>query len=686
MRSPHPSTFPTLLRTRIAPLLLWLATLGGIATLYMHVNESRTVVGFAYGVEYEVAPLEPAVVATVAVEVGQEVVAGQVLAILDGTAIERELAVLEAERSRAEAEVAAARVAAQRDALDRRRELSADAGRIERDLSRARADGRTASAALRAKKTELKRLQALVDDGLSAERGGIAELTAEIATLDARAEGSRAAASILASQLEQARSPLEGLDDAAIGAVIGPIERKLDVIDSRLASRRAERADLVLRAPSDGRVANVRLHAGAVAGPGNPVVSLIGDGGGRVIACVSEDEALAVRVGDAARLVARGGVKQEMRGHVVGLGPLVDRLPSRCRPNIRSRAWGRDVVLLVDDPVELLPGQALDIQLQPAKEPAGAIAASVAPAPGTPQTMRIPGQIASRSRFEPSALVWVPRLVRYVVVSDDTGLKGTNTEHAPWLFTMDAKGRVDRLPLPIIGLDEVSDLEALAVGPSDVLYAMSAQSTSKKGKRPARRERFLRLVPEGTGYRVDGSVLLAPLLESLEPSALAELGISDLDQLEIEGMTAHEGGLLLGLKSPLDADGNAIIWRMERPDRLFAEDSLEHAGLTRWGHVDLEVGPEDDRRDGGISELLALPNGGLLIAATVSDPAADEASGALYWAQAPEGGAVSTVRVRDFDGLKPEGLSLAPTPGRLMVVFDRGADVPMFTELPWPSP
>ena len=76
----------------------------------------------------------------------------------------------------------------------------------------------------------------------------------------------------------------------------------------------------------------------------------------------------------------------------------------------------------------------------------------------------------------------------------------------------------------------------------------------------------------------------------------------------------------------------------------------------------------------------------LLMAATaaVGDPETE--SSGLWWSGAPAPGQLNADRVHAFDGLKAEGLALSPTPGRLIVAFDTGAQVPLWTELSWPTP
>jgi hypothetical protein len=270
------------------------------------------------------------------------------------------------------------------------------------------------------------------------------------------------------------------------------------------------------------------------------------------------------------------------------------------------------------------------------------------------------------------------------MVSDDTGYKRSNN-HAPWLFTMDVDGRLDPDPLKIQGLESVNDLESITALENGLIYVLSSQSFSRKGKRKKNRQIFARLVVEGTGFRLDGVVHLADLLEGVSDEFRAGLGLKDTSMLDIEGMTTRNGSILIGLKAPLDANGRAIIWKMDFPERLFETGELQNCGLSLWTSVKLEVKADGVRVPGGISELLALPDGTMIIGATASGINARTQDGAVYFSKSPTDGTTYARRVNEFGGLKPEGLALSPHPGRFAIVFDRGSDDPSWLELPWPS-
>lgn len=675
------------LRTRFGPWLVFAVSVALALVVWRDLRLGTTVIGFAHGDEYAVGPVEPARVTAVAVEVGQSVRQGQLIATLDTSALDRELDILRAERARAEAELAAARVESERDAAAARRGLEVDLADAERRLAESRSALASATAELRSQEAERKRQSALVDARL-AVHGALGELDARIARLRAEADGARRSVALLEADVAAANRRFETERGDTVAIVTSPRAREVEVYDSRIRELLDRRDALTLRAPADGQVASVSLRPGSVAGPMTPIATLVAPGAGVVIACVSETVALDVRVGDGVTAWVRHEGAQPLRGRVVGLGPIVDEVPTRCRPNLTDRVWGRDVVVLLDDPLQLIPGQALDLRLDGPREPTGgAVASSPRPQEGEPRPLLVPTALSARTRLEPSGAVWVAALSRYIVASDDTGLADT-TEHRPWLFAVTSDGRVDPDPVAIGGVEEVNDLESLAAGRSGALYALSSQSHSKRGKRSAARRQFLAITPDAGGWQVTGSVLLSDLLDAMSASEREALGIPDTTALEIEGMTAVDGALLLGLKSPLDSENRALIWRIAHPERLFEDGSLARAGLTLHARLRLSADADGQPVPAGISELLRLPDGTLLVAGTPSTGDAKVETGALWWVGLPEiepGAEAATHFVKSWPGLRPEGLSLAPAPGRVAVFFDTGGQAPVWTEIPWPA-
>lgn len=698
------------LRGRVLPWTIWLGTMAAVAALWPRLYDGA-VRGFAEGVVYQVAAPQAGAVATVRVGLGQRVRAGDVLATLDARELAAELEILAAERRRVEAELIA--VAAETDTRvdETTRDIEATIGAAERALALARADRAVRADELAAMGAQASVLAELVESRM-ADRRELDTLAVQYAPRKRELKTDAALIAQLAEQASTARARRGDIPADAARQATDPLRAELAVLGHREQLLALRHDALTLRAPADGEVTALHLRPGEVVAAGAPVLSLGGSGSHRdptavrVLVCLGELQAAEVTPGDAAVLHPTGPGGLAIPAHVTHLAPHVGELPLRCRRDPQAPEWGRAAYVALDDRSPLLPGQSFSVvfagrpsphvdppgppesfeSTEPA-EPSGpppAPGERVAAAPAVPAEITVPGDLLARTRFEPSALVWAPRLDRFVVVSDDTGRAGRD-EHLPWLFTMDAHGRVDPEPLVLAGVDRLSDLESIAAAPDGGLYVLASQSHSRKGKSPPARQRFVHVALDADGARATAAVRLAGLLEHAGDEVWAGLGLTGTAELEIEGMTATaDGGLLLGLKAPLGPQGEALIWHLRRPDALLATGTLDAGELTLWGRIPLAVTADGESTDGGISELLELADGSLLVAATASRGEPDRQDGAIVHA-AGRGGLADPRPVRVFPGLKPEGLARNASGTGVVVVFDASADVPRWMEQPWPD-
>jgi len=672
-----------MLLTQAMPLCIWIAAVGTALYLWSEVGSKAPILGFAHGVEHKVAPTADGRVANLAVDIGYDVSPGQIVATLDPRDVDAKIRIQQAQLGRLEAELRAVEARSQQQTLSTARgfEQAGDSAKVA--LAKAQGDLQVKAAELDALTARRKELSNLLSRGLVINRE-LAALDLRHAGLTREVKATRKLVALLAAQLDSTRTRQKALPGNSTVLAVAPLQEEKKVVLGRLTRLRAQRKALVLRAPSSGRISAILKRHGEVVRAGEAVVTVVSKATSRVVACVYEKQAMAMRVGRKVTLYARGWSNKTYRGHVVGVGPIVDKVPARCRPEPRQLAWGRDMFIELDEPGELVPGLAFNVSLE--KEVTFINTATAAPAetpPGQPSLMTVPSKLMVASRFEPSGLIWAPRLGRYVMVSDDTGHKGMN-DHAPWLFTMSKSGAVDDKPLVVQGARKFNDLESVASGVDDALYLLASQSHSKKGNRKASRQIFARLQPAGRGYRLDASVALAQLLDQADESTLASLGLSDTSELDIEGMTSFDRGLLIGLKAPLSKDGRAIIWRMKEPDRLLASGKLADAGLSLWAEVALRVKADGREVAGGIAELLSLPDGTVVVASTASGINPSSQDGSLWHVRRSSAGSVGAQRFVVFAGRKPEGLALSPNPGQLTVGFDAGQATPAWVEIPWP--
>ncbi|HWU89319.1 MAG TPA: HlyD family efflux transporter periplasmic adaptor subunit [Kofleriaceae bacterium] len=451
----------------------------------------------------------------------------------------------------------------------------------------------------------------------------------------------------------------------------GGDDEALRLVDRRLELLAEKRDALRLKAPADGRIESIDARTGDAVGPETTIASLVAGDPRRVVACVPEARAGEVAIGSTAEVTSLVGGAQ-LHGVVESITPAVAELPPRCQPVVaKPPQVGRIAIVALDGSASLLPGQSELIAFGPPAATLPAAARSEVPA-AAPIAIDVPPALAAISRVEASGLVWIPSRDRYLVVSDETG---TGDRHPPWLFEMSARGVLDPEPLVVENVSMLDDIESIADDGKGGLWLLASQSRSEKGKRPPARELLAHLVPEGAGYRADRQVQLASSLAA--SGVAARLGV-DLDRLDIEGMAYRAGALYLGLKAPLDAQGRATIWKIAAPDKLLDGDAAG-AGIAVWSTVALPVTVDGKPVPGGIADLVFVSDTTLAVGATA--PGAHHQDGAVY--VIANGRAT---RLQSFRDLKPEGVALSATAGQLVIVFDRGRDVPLWTELALPQP
>jgi multidrug resistance efflux pump len=333
-------TISSLPAARAAAALLMVGTIGG-SVLLLTRAELRSSPAFVDEDRREVGTTERGRLARLLVDVGDQVREGDVIARLDTSLIDAEIAAAEAEASALANRARARAHAAGRAATELR-------GRADEVEEAARA-ARSKAAALR---VAVEEVAAQVGRGLA---GGeeLPGLRAEIATAEAEARSLEASASMLRAAQVGDGPGLLTPDEAA--------QAELDLVQRRVEALRARRDLHELRATVDGRVAVVQRRQGDALEPGDGVVEVVAGRASRAIACVDARYAAGLRVDQAARLrPVPGG--QPIDARVVSIGVAFEEADPRCRLGLYQPAWVLPVVLTAAAGEALLPGAPLEVQ------------------------------------------------------------------------------------------------------------------------------------------------------------------------------------------------------------------------------------------------------------------------------------------------------------------------------------
>jgi hypothetical protein len=292
-----------------------------------------------------------------------------------------------------------------------------------------------------------------------------------------------------------------------------------------------------------------------------------------------------------------------------------------------------------------------------------------------PEALTVPPALSAKTCVpELSGISWVPALKRYVVVSDDTGQLDTPTWHAPWVFTVDLQGVFDPQVRVLEGLESLDDGESLTPGPDGTCFLTTSHAMTKKAQpKPARRQLVW--------LAVDGERLVVRGRFDLSTLGLERVAAGRDDELDIEALAFRDGALFIGLKAPLDEQRRASILRLA--DVVSVLEGTGKPVVTRWASPLLEVADAEGKLvPEGVTDLLFLDDGRLLLAANAPKSGKPDGGGALWLLEKPD--AKPVLLHRFTQGLKPEGLTFTPDAKRVVVVFDRGQDGPQWVHVPVP--
>jgi multidrug resistance efflux pump len=329
------------------PFLVWAAALWAVFQLYMVGVRTIRMPGVIEALREEAAPVQDARLVSVQVAAGQDVVPGDVLARFDASLSDAELAV---EQLQAERQFSS---------------VSSVIGDRLRDLRMRQATEQLRLDVLRAESGKLVELMAAgVEDAarlayFRAEQQALAKgielYPAEIAAVERERTEAR-------TRLETARAWFASASGSSSGAT-NPPPAGLEALAETVSLLRARRENFILRARHTGTVTRVWFQPGDVVAAGASAVTLLIRGEQRVTGFLGEHISHAVTAGqdvlvEPARLA---GLARLTPARIRTISPDVAWLPTRVSPVQNQPIRGRRVSVELLQPIDLLPGEAVNI-------------------------------------------------------------------------------------------------------------------------------------------------------------------------------------------------------------------------------------------------------------------------------------------------------------------------------------
>jgi len=446
-----------------------------------------------------------------------------------------------------------------------------------------------------------------------------------------------------------------------------------------------------LVSPCDGYVTQVLAGSGDMVKAFDSIMTVEETHPSRLTVYIPEHSTLQPQIGNPVRIYSSRSKKFATTGTVSFIHPGYTRAEDRI--SFRGQVfWARKVQVDLNSDHHLVPGEVVTVRLGNIGNLVQTFNSNVAAAesvatliehdPDNPppiKNMEVPQNFKMITSFEPSGVAWSPTLNEFLLVSDDTGIKDSKSEHAPYIFRMNESGNVNPQPQKLSGIASVNDLEGITAAGNDTFYLISSQNISKKGKRPVNREFLLKIVRKDNDlFVVDKVNLLTLILQSYSPGEQIQLGLStkEADQrprINIEGIASDGQSLYFGLKQPI-AETGAIIWKLENPQTMFDNKKIEPGQLTLFGTINLK-GPNG--QPAGISDMCFDLDGKLWALSTIPDAGQKDQLGALHRIDRFADGQLEAKMTFHFPGMKPEGLCFQSR-SRLLIVFDTDNETPTY--------
>ena len=297
--------------------------------------------------------------------------------------------------------------------------------------------------------------------------------------------------------------------------------------------------------------------------------------------------------------------------------------------------------------------------------------------------LAVPPELAAvTANPELSGIVWSRSRGRYLVVTDDSGLRGEDTNHAPLLLGLTEAGTFDKAPIPIRGVKALNDPESICTGPDGSYFLVTSHSPNREGKTGAPRRQLLQLKEGKGGLELVARIDLTKIKRG--ESLLARAGLPPDGRLDIEAIAYRDGALFIGFKSPLTDQGEAVIVRLPNAVETVRAGKLRADAIERFAAVRLCVSGKEGEVCQGISDMTFLPDGSLVLSANAPKGGPKDHGGALWHLPSPVGKA-APVLLHRFVKLKPEGVTPSADGRTLKVVFDCDQGVPKWTAVPLPG-
>jgi multidrug resistance efflux pump len=369
--------------TRLLPVFVWLAALGGVAVLFVHQGTQVDFTGIVVAQEQAITIAEAGYIKALPVRLYEEVKKGDTLAVVEIVTIgneafnteliearrataQAELERLKAELDAAQAELETEQVDRNRDAYEIQRRLAVDVEKAKLNILEVKTSLEPSRAQLKDMELEVRIAEKLLEDNAIAPY--------ELQKIENECEVIRqtvVANELLLEQAEAhyAQSQLR-LDEfrqkatmsASIAKRLAPVARAIVVQERLIEEIMRPRDTLVLTAPFDGVVSNLLYKPGQAVLRDIPIMVLVRPTPEYVTAWVPQSKIRQLQVDMPVRIVTRTTPVRSLQSKITHISPSVELMPEQMWQSPDLPQWGQAVLIPVQPNFGCLHNEVVGIK------------------------------------------------------------------------------------------------------------------------------------------------------------------------------------------------------------------------------------------------------------------------------------------------------------------------------------
>ena len=298
---------------------------------------------------------------------------GDLIALLDDTAVVKSQQTLEKELEQLRRELDAELERARGDQGDRQHDHQREARRLARELLDKRLDVLDRRAEIESDRIQLRRFEAMLalykslvrKDPPIVNQQQVDDVQLQRDEVQKRIDENLKALTEADSQLASAQEAHDNyppLAMANVNALLAPVSASIAVQEARIEELKLQAKDLEIRSPIKGTIQEVHYLAGQYVREGDPIVTIAGAATKYIISYVQQGQRFRPQPGMPVDVRVRSPGARAVEATVYRVGAEIVRVPNRLLRDPRVSEWGLPVQIKLSSALPVFPGELVDVK------------------------------------------------------------------------------------------------------------------------------------------------------------------------------------------------------------------------------------------------------------------------------------------------------------------------------------